>query len=92
MNDKRVVLDSSKVLNAFDELQGKLQKMVGLHEELAQTFNTAYANDNITFYSRIEKLTLKFKETIEETVKPVANLKQQVLEHADRMKKFSEEC
>ena len=90
-NDSRVQVDSSKALKALDELIEKLKSMVKYHEELEDTFKTAYANDNLTFYSKMQKLTTQFKESLVSTVKNFEELSAQTLEHSNRMAKFSEE-
>lgn len=90
-NDSRVQLDSSKALSAIDELIEKLKKLVKYHEELVSTFATAYANDNLMFYSRMGKLSKNLGEAIQQVVKKFEDLSEKTVEHSNRMTKFSED-
>lgn len=91
MNESRVSIDSSKSLSAFDELQQECKKLVGYEGELVDTFGTAFANDNLPFYKKMEKIAQGVQNVFVDAQATAKKLAEQTLEHADRMKKFGEE-
>ena len=86
-----VSVDSSKALKLVEEYKGYVSALVKHHEALEVAFATAYKNDGLVFYSKMGKMATQFKEGIQTVVKQLDKVSEQLLEHANRMAKFSEE-
>lgn len=91
MNENRVSLDSSKSLKAVDELIELTKGLSADFGEIETTLNTAYANDNLMFYSKMSKQACNYKEALKSVADSFTKVSDDLVDHSNRMNKHSEE-